>query len=198
MSTLAKPLLSPEEYLALERAAERKSEYYQGEMFAMSGASVLHNILVVALIETLAPLARAAGCLLLPSDMRVTVPGGTMYAYPDVSVVCGAMEVAEGDVLLNPTVLIEVLSPSTEAYDRGRKFQQYRRIPSLRDYILVSQDQIRVECYSRRDAGPWTLTEATSAEEELEIPSLGCRLKVSELYRNFSTVPDPLIRRMLP
>jgi Uma2 family endonuclease len=191
MSTLPKPLLSPEEYLALERAAERKSEYYQGEMFAMSGGSFNHNRLSSQFIAILNQSLRETGCAVLTSDMRTAVPQSKLYTYPDVSVVCSPPDLTAEDTLLNPVLIAEVPSPSTEAYDRGLKLELYRLIPSLQDYILISQTHIHVECYSRQESGIWALTEATGRASELLIPSLGLRLPLAELYRGLDLPAEP-------
>jgi Uma2 family endonuclease len=183
---LSKPerWITPEEYLEAERRAEEKSEYFDGEIYAMSGASLRHNRLVANLVGTLHSQLRGGPCAALPSDMRVRVPATGLYTYPDVSVVCGEpqLEDAHMDILLNPVVLIEVLSESTEGYDRGRKFEHYRRIASLQEYVLVSQKQPRVEGYRRQGEREWLLTEAVGLEESVELPSVRCVLSLAEVY----------------
>jgi Uma2 family endonuclease len=183
---LSKPerWISPEEYLELERRAETKSEYFDGQTYAMSGASFVHTHLVANLVITLGSQLKGGPCTVLPSDMRVRVPETGLYTYPDVSVVCGEpkLEDAHQDILLNPVVLIEVLSESTETYDRGRKFEHYRRIATLQEYVLVSQKESRVEAYHRQTAREWLLTEALALDERVELPSVRCVLELRELY----------------
>jgi Uma2 family endonuclease len=174
---------TPEEYLAREVVAEAKSEYRDGNPYAMAGASRAHNLIAG---NTFAQLhARLSGrpCETYMSDMRVKVSRTRLYAYPDVVVVCGAprFEENQGESLLNPTVLIEVLSPSTEAYDRGAKFTHYRRLDSLREYILIAQDHVHVEHYQRR-GDQWLLTEFTTLDESLTLPVLDCQIPLREIY----------------
>ena len=184
MSTQPRTALTPEEYLELERKAEYKSEYYHGEMFAMAGASREHNVLAMNLSATLHAQLRRRPCEVYPSDMRVRVGATGLYTYPDVSVVCGQPQLADehADILLNPTFLAEVLSPSTEGYDRGRKFEHYRTIESLAEYLLVAQDRIHVDLYTRQQDGRWVLSEASRLEDTLELPSIGCQLALADLY----------------
>ena len=159
MSTQPKTFLTPEQYLDIERKAEYKSEYYRGEMFAMAGASLAHNTLVANLIGEFHGKLRAGPCRVLPSDMRVRVTSTGLYTYPDVVVVCGEPRVLDNqmDTLLNPSVLVEVLSPSTEDYDRGRKFEQYQSIESLREYLMLASDRVHADLYTRQPDGRWLL-----------------------------------------
>ncbi|HMD71178.1 MAG TPA: Uma2 family endonuclease [Bryobacteraceae bacterium] len=184
MSATPKTYLTPEQYLEIERAAEFKSEYFQGEMFAMAGAKWAHNLLVGNLIASLHEQLRSRPCAVLPSDMRVRVSRSDLYTYPDVVVVCGEPKFLDDrrDTLLNPTVLIEVLSPSTEAYDRGRKFEQYRTIESLSEYLLVSSDRVQAELFTRQADGRWLLTAAGGMEGALEFQSVGCRIGLRDVY----------------
>lgn len=174
--------LSVEEYLAWERAQPEKHEYVDGEVFAMAGASLAHDTIVGNAIGELRTLLRGKPCVALPSDLRVRIPSTGAYTYPDVSVVCGRPELegAARDTLLNPTVLIEVLSPTTEAYDRGKKFELYRSIASLRDYLLVSSTEILVEHFVRQEDGAWLLR-VHRAGERVAL-SIGATLSVDELY----------------
>src|SRR5215211_3382177 len=152
MSSQRKTLLTPEEYLAVERRSEVRSEYLAGEVFAMVGASKRHNLIVSNLIRVLGNQLLDRPCNVYPSDMRVKVSRIGKYTYPDVVVACEEEEFddEERDTLLNPLVIIEVLSESTEAYDRGRKFEHYQYIESLTEYLLVSQEPYRVEQYVRQ------------------------------------------------
>ena len=176
--------LSEEEYLALDRAAEFRSEFVDGEMFAMSGGSLRHARLQRNLLFELQSALKDTGCEAFTSDMRVRVPATRMYAYPDVTVICGKPVLVDEhqDILLNPIVIFEVLSPSTERYDRGLKFQQYRAIESLKDYILVDQNQVRIEQFTRQDSSPWTLRDYQRLEEVLTIASINVSLPLHRIY----------------
>ena len=183
MASDPRPRISPEEYLALERQAETKSEYLDGEIFAMTGASRKHNRLSVNLTVALDSQLRDKGCEVYANQMRVKVSVTGLYTYPDVIVVCGEpqFEDAEVDTLLNPTLIIEVLSKSTEDYDRGTKFLHYRALPSLREYILIAQNRIHVEHHLRQNDA-WLLTETDLREDVIELPSVGARLALTEIY----------------
>ena len=176
--------ISPAEYLEAERAAETKSEYYAGQVFAMTGASLAHNWIVASLIRVLGRQLEGTRCGVLPSDMRLHIVATGLYTYPDVTIVCGAPELGDEhrDTLLNPTVLIEVLSPSTESYDRGHKAEHYRQIPSLQEYLIVRQDAPRIERYRRLGEREWTLTEAIGLEESVQLASVPCSLALGEVY----------------
>jgi Uma2 family endonuclease len=184
MSTLPKTLLTPEQYIEIERQAAYKSEYFQGEMFAMAGAGLAHNVLVANLVAGLHSQLRARPCRVLPSDMRVLVAATGLYTYPDVVVVCGDPQFTDQrfDTLINPNLIVEVLSPSTEAYDRGRKFEQYAAIASIQEYLLVATDRVHVDLYTRQADGRWLLTSANRLEDTLELESVNCRLSLAELY----------------
>jgi Uma2 family endonuclease len=179
-------LITAEQYLAQERLAETKSEYLGGEVFAMAGASRQHNKIVVNILNALGPQLRRRPCDLYPSDMRVKVAATGLYTYPDVSVVCGELqfEDAEVDTLLNPMVIIEVLSKSTAAYDRGEKFEQYRKIPSLNEYLLIAQERCLAEHYVRQPDGRWLLSEANDLQDVIELQSIGCRLALADVYED--------------
>ena len=184
MSAHSKTLLTEAEYLERERKAEYKSEYYQGEMFAMSGASEMHNLLAGNLYAALHGQLRRRSCRVFGSDMRVRVSATGLYTYPDVVVVCGDRKFADNefDTLLNPTLLAEILSPSTEAYDRGRKAEHYRQIESLAEYLLVAQDRVHVDLYTRQPDGTWSLKDASRPEETIELRSIECVLSLADLY----------------
>jgi Uma2 family endonuclease len=178
--------ISPEEFLARDREAEFKSEYYDGEVVSMSGASLRHNRVVRNLLVTLGTQLRRGPCEVLPSDMRVWNRVRRSYTFPDVVVVCGTPRLSDErrDVLLNPTLLIEVLSDSTQARDQGQKSEGFRRLDSLQEYLLVSQDEVRVERYRRYSEHQWMLTEALDLHGVLELDSIGCTLPLSEVYEN--------------
>lgn len=173
--------ITPEDYLKFERLSQEKHEYFNGEIFAMTGASEKHNLIAMSTSASLYAQLRKSPCKVYPSDMRVKIPRS--YTYPDVSVVCDTpkFEDKEFDTLLNPTVIIEVLSPSTEAYDRGGKFQSYRTLSSLQEYLLISQDSVRIEHYVRRDH-EWVFSDTTSLESVVMLPSINCSLALSDVY----------------
>ncbi len=186
-----KPHLSPAEYLEIERAAETKSEYIEGEMYAMSGASYEHNLIAANLTAGLHAALRGGSCRVVGSDQRVKEERATFYTYPDLAIHCGEPRFEPDghlDTLLNPTVLIEILSPSTEAYDRGRKFSYYRAIPSLREVVFVAQDRPLVERFSRMDTGDWALHAIEGYDAGTYLPSVGVRLALAEIYEG---VPRP-------
>jgi Uma2 family endonuclease len=174
--------LTEEQYLAIERPAEFKSEFLDGVMYAMSGGSPRHSRLAVNIAQ-LHGMLRGTACQVFNSDLRVRA-SSRMYAYPDVSVVCGKLQLADEqkDVLLNPIVIFEVLSPSTEQYDRGLKFQLYRTIPSLREYILVDQNRVQVEQYIYQDASTWILRDHQGLDAELKLDSIGASLPLRLIY----------------
>jgi Uma2 family endonuclease len=183
MASDPRPRISPEEYLALERQAETKSEYLDGEIFAMTGASRKHNRLNLNLAFILDSQLKVEGCEVYASEMRVKVAESGLYTYPDVVVACGEpqFEDAEVDTLLNPQLIIEVLSKSTQDYDRGTKFLHYRALASLREYVLVAQDRIHVEHYLRQNDA-WRLTETDRREDVIELASVGARLALADVY----------------
>jgi len=175
--------ITPEEYLRMERASPEKHEYYNGEIFAMNVASENHNIVVGSTFASLYAQLRKKPCQIYPSDLRVRIPATGLYTYPDISIVCGTPEFEDDglDTLLNPTIIIEVLSASAEQYDRGKKFQHYRTIASLQEYILIAQDNIRIEHFARQGE-QWVLTGAKAIYSVLNLPSINCNLALSEVY----------------
>jgi Uma2 family endonuclease len=178
-----RPRLSPEEYLAFERASEQKHEYADGEIFAMSGCTRAHSLITGNIQGELRSALLDRPCEVHTSDMRVKIAAAGRYVYPDVSVVCGEpmFEDAEADTLVNPSVIVEVLSESSERYDRGDKFAQYRSVPSVSDYVLISQTTARVEHFRRQPDGKWLLTIAGPGEE-LAIESIGVTINVDRVY----------------
>lgn len=190
MSSLPKTRFTPEQYLEMERKAEHKSEYWNGEIVAMAGGSKQHSLISVNISGELRARLKDKPCRTYSSDLRVRV-AQTRYFYPDVSVVCGEPEFAgeEADMLINPMVLVEVLSPSTEDKDRGIKFIFYRQIPTLTDYVMVSQDEPRVEHYARQEDGRWLLTDLRGPDAVLRLPSIGCELPLSEVYARVAFPP---------
>lgn len=183
VSTAAQLRHTPEEYLNLERNAETKSEYLNGEIFALAGASRIHNRISLNMAGGLNAKLHDRPCEVFMSDMRLKIDPTGLYTYPDVVVACNGprFEDSHLDTLLNPTLIVEVLSPSTEAFDRGEKFAHYRRLESLQEYILIAQDRIRVEHYLRQGK-QWLLTELNQYEDVLPLPSIQCDLSLREIY----------------
>ena len=176
--------LTPEEYLALERKAEYKNEYINGEIVAITGASRIHNLITINIGSELRQQLKEAPCEVYSNDMRVRIPSTGLYTYPDAVVVCGEPKLEDDflDTLLNPTLIFEVLSTSTEAYDRGKKFSDYRTIESLAEYALVAQDEYRVEQYVKQSDGRWLLTDIRSLDGTVELASVSCVLALKEIY----------------
>lgn len=177
-------LATPEEYLAAERVAETRSEYFAGEILAMTGASRVHNVIAGNIHGLMWTHLRGRPCEAYIGDMRVKVSTSGGYTYPDVVVVCGepCFEDVHVDTLLNPTLIVEVLSPSTERYDRGRKLEHYRKIPSLAEYVLVSQDARRIEWYTRQEGEFWFYRDTQEGQQTVEFASIGCILSLDEVY----------------
>jgi Uma2 family endonuclease len=188
MSSQPKTKFTPEEYLAIDRQSEHKNEYFDGEIFAMTGASRRHNLISVNVASMLNTQLTDRDCEVYASDMRVKVSPTGLYTYPDVVVVCGEpqFEDKEIDTLLNPTVVIEVLSKSTEGYDRGDKFEHYRRVESLAEIVLVAQDKHHIEHYGRQNGSQWLLTETNSLQDKIILSSISCELSLSSIYRKVS------------
>ncbi len=184
-STQPRSHLTPEQYLEIERKAEYKSEYLAGQVFAMSRASEEHNLIAVNLIALLRPQLRTRGCRLYTSDMRVRIMPTGLFTYADVVAVCDKPRFMDShvDTLLNPTFLVEILSPSTEAYDRGRKSEHYRALESLTEYLLLAQDHMHADLFTRAE-GRWVLTEAGGPEDVLDLHSIGCKIKMADLYED--------------
>jgi len=184
MSTQAKTSLSPAEYLELERRADFKSEYYEGETFAMAGASPRHVWITANLVREFGQQLKEKPCRVSASDLRLRVTPTGLYTYPDVLVVCGEPQLADDqqDTLLNPTVIVEVLSESTRDYDRGRRFQHYRTLPSLAEYLTVDQDEPHVEHWTRQPESRWLLAEFAGLEQAIRLASIDCVLPLAEIY----------------
>ena len=190
MSSLPKPYFTPEEYLERERLADYKSEYFAGEIFAMAGASRTHNLISNNVSASLTTQLRDRPCEVYANDMRVQADGAWQYSYPDVVVVCGEPQFRDGreDTLSNPIVVVEVLSPSTEANDRGEKFMRYRQTPSLTDYVLLSQYARHVEHFVKQPDGSWRMTEA-DGEDTILLSSIGCVLPLTDAYNKVTLEP---------
>jgi Uma2 family endonuclease len=188
MSAQAQPRLTPEQYLELERAAEFRHEYYNGRMYAMPGGTFPHVVVIGNLSRELGNALKKRPCVVATSDLRVRVSANGLYTYSDIAVVCGPPKLLDGhkDTLLNPILIAEVLSPSTEAYDRGFKFAQYRTLESLQEYALVSQTEPRVEVFRRQSSGDWLLSEAVGLEAVCRFESVNSIVALSEIYANIT------------
>lgn len=174
-----------EEYLAFEDASLEKHEYYQGEIFAMAGASFSHNQIVGNTLAEVHQHLKGKSCQVFPSDLKVQVEANSLFTYPDIAILCDKPSFIENrtDAITNPTIIIEVLSPSTMDYDRAGKFILYRALPSLKEYILISSTEHRFEKFVRQGEN-WLLSEVRSAEETVNIETIGFQITLSELYRN--------------
>ncbi len=184
MAVDPKPHFSARDYLLLERRAETKSEYLDGQIVSMVGGSLRHSLISGNLVGELGRRLRDSSCQVHPSDLRVRIVSANVYTYPDVTVVCGEprLEDEQGDSLLNPLLVAEVLSPTTEAYDRGAKLRWYQTIESLSDYLLVSQTLPRIEHYARHGADGWLYTAAEGLDAIVPLASLGIELPLGEVY----------------
>jgi len=176
--------IGPEEYLTVERKSEIRHEYLDGEVFAMAGASREHNQISANIVRVLGNQLLERPCSVFSSDMKVKIREIEKYTYPDIVVVCGeeAFEDENNDVLLNPVVIMEILSDSTEAYDRGDKFAHYQLLGSLAEYLLISQYSCRVERFARRDDATWIYSKYQNLEDVVVIEAAGCQLPVSGIY----------------
>ena len=184
MSTLtAQTYLTPSEYLAWERKQPFKNEYHNGQIIAMSGASRAHNLITMNMANQFYTQLLTHGCEIYPGDMRVRTSPTVSYYYPDVVVVCGEPRFEDDtfDTLLNPVLIVEILSPSTAAFDRGEKFEHYKQLDSLQEYMLISQNRVHVERYLRRDT-QWILTEYRKIDEGIHLLSNRCKLSVRDIY----------------
>ena len=183
-SAASTPKLTAQEYLAIERDVEDKHEFYDGEMFAMGGASREHNLLVFNLGVTLGPQIRSRDCEAYLNDMRVHIALNNSCTYPDVVITCKKPRFEDEtlDTLTNPQVVIEVLSKSTEQFDRGTKFEYYRSIDSLMEYVLVAQDRKHIDHFLRQSDGSWLMREASGDTGVIELPSIGCQLSLADIY----------------
>jgi Uma2 family endonuclease len=184
MSLQPKTAYAPEEYLAIEREAEFKSEYFDGEIFAMAGASRKHNLISLNAAVSLHNQLKKSSCEVYSSDMRVKVSPTGLYTYPDIVIVCDTPQFEDSvfDTLINPLVIIEILSPGTESYDRGKKFENYRTLPSLAEYIMISQNRCYIEHYIRQPDNTWLFSETRDMADGVQIASVECELTLEEIY----------------
>lgn len=177
--------IAPDEYLRLEREAAFKSEYVSGEIIPMAGASTNHNRIKENVVLDIGTFLRGKGCRSYSSDQRVSVPTNSLYAYPDVVVVCGPNQYHDEvpDTLINPLLIVEVLSPGTAAFDRGDKFALYRHSPTFREYLLIDSEKIRAEVFRKHEQGYWFLaSEAATPNDSIDLESIGLTLAVTTLY----------------
>lgn len=189
MASQSVPYLTPDDYLAIEEKAEFKSEYYNGEMFAMSRASWHHNKLTFRLVRLLDEQLDGTSCGGVGSDMRARVRHRSLYVSRlDYSL---RRTADPGNTLINPTLIVEVLSPSTEGYDRGRKFDQYQNIESLAEYVIVAQDRVQVLLFTRQSDHRWLLSSATSLDDNIELASIGCKIPLGKLYEQIHFDDEP-------
>jgi Uma2 family endonuclease len=184
MTTQAIAFVTPDEYLAAERVSESRSEYLDGVVCPMTGGSINHIRIVTNLTRELSNQLLTRPCDVLSVDLKVRLPDSRKFFYPDVTVVCGELQFHDRrrDIILNPVVIIEVLSKSTEAFDRGAKFQAYQTLDSLKEYVLVAQDKPFVEQFVRQADGKWTYTAVAGLEGSLSLPSVECTLSLSAVY----------------
>ena len=176
--------VTPQEYIENERQAEFRSEYLAGEIFAMAGATRSHNLIVLNIAEELRSHRKGGACEVFANDMRVEVSPTGLYTYPDLVVVCGEPQFKDTveDTILNPTIIVEVLSKSTGSYDRGEKFEHYCRLAALTDYLLVSQDRAAIEHRTRKSDNTWQLTFYYGLDAVVPLPAIGCELRLSDVY----------------
>ncbi len=193
MSSQPKHLYSLEEYFALEIESEEKYEYFNGDAFCMSGVSPNHAQIESNLITTLNNTLRERGCRVFPANLRIKVPAAPPYRYPDLAVLCEKPvyeEIGGIETLINPALIIEVLSPSTEAFDRGDKFTYYKSVPSFGEYLLVAQHRPHVTHYVKQTGGKWEYEEANDTAATLYLPTIDCTLALDEVYRDVEFNPD--------
>lgn len=186
MSAQVQPRLTPEQYLELDRQSEIRNEYYDGRMFAMSGGKFNHARITANLSGDLRYALKKTPCGVASSDLRIRIAPDGLYTYPDITVVCGEPEFHDdkNDTLVNPILVVEVLSPSTEAYDRGFKAGQYRQMASLKEYALVSQFEARIEVFRRQESGAWLLWEYAGMDAACHFASVRCDIALADIYEN--------------
>jgi Uma2 family endonuclease len=191
MSARAVPRLTPEEFLAAERAAEFRSEYVNGEVFAMSGGTDVHCMLATSMTHILMGSLEDGPCNVFGGNLMVEIAAGLAYCFPDVMAVCGAREHSQGrkDIITNPVLIVEVLSPSTESWDRGGKFDLYRMIDTLKEYVLISQEKMSVEWFTKRDNGEWTFRVAKGPEAMARLESVNVDVPLARLYKKVELLP---------
>jgi Uma2 family endonuclease len=198
MAAREQAFLTPEQYLEIEKQASFKSEYISGQMFAMAGGSPTHSLIAMNVGVELGTRLRGTLCRVYNSDLRVAFEATNLYTYPDVTVTCQKPVYTglQNDALTNPTLIVEVLSPSTELYDRGEKFAHYQRSATLAEYVLVAQDRPRVERYARTAEGGWLLTVAEGTDATIELRSIDVTLALADIYANIEFDDTPKTVRL--
>ena len=198
MASIHVPYLTEEEYLALEREAVTKSEFHDGQMFALAGGTRAHSRIAVNLCVAFASALKDRDCSAENSDLRLHIPQRRSYVYPDLMISCGDEAGPENDVAERPVLVGEVLSPKTESYDRGAKFALYRTVDSLREYLLASQAEPLLELFSRQADGRWVLSEARGLEAVLRVDSLGFSIRLEDVYRRVKLLSAPATEDAAP
>jgi Uma2 family endonuclease len=193
MASSPATFITPEQYLELDRKAERPSEYYRGEMFPVEGATRAHSLIVTNVAGVFRTLLKHRSCEVYSSTLRLRVTATGLYAYPDVMVACGEPLFADdqADTLLNPVLIAEVLSKSTQDYDRGQKFQHYRTVASVMEYLAIAQEKVFVECWSRQSDHRWLLTEFDNLSGSIRLDSIGVDLSIAEIYDKVTFAAGP-------
>ncbi len=179
-----KSKLSVEEYLQFEKASRDKHEYFKGEIFAMAGAGARHNVIFSNFFISIGIQLKGKPCKPYGSDLRIHIPENSLFTYPDISIICGEIipSKVDADTTIQPTVIIEILSPSTRNYDQGIKFRLYREIPTLKEFITIDSESIGIEAYRINSQGNWELKDHRSIDETLTIPTVGLSLSLKEIY----------------
>ncbi len=199
MSTVStKPWISAEEYLRLEAREGVRYEYFQGEIFAMVGGTANHSIIKLNTGTAFTVALRGTPCRPFDSDMRVKVEATGLYTYPDLSICCGPRQMEGDTTLVNPTVLVEVLSPSTESYDRGTKFLHFEQIPSLQHYLLIAQDVVRIEHFLRQGSSQWLRTAYKDQDAKIRLESLQMELSIADIYQDVEWEYPPQLHQSTP
>ncbi|MBF0120888.1 MAG: Uma2 family endonuclease [Desulfobacterales bacterium] len=177
-------VITEKEYLEIERASKIRHEYHDGEIFSMAGASGNHNLIISNIIRELGNQLRKTPCRVFPSDMKLRVEEINSFVYPDIMIVCGEIKFFDNncDVLLDADLIIEVLSDSTESYDRGKKFSYYRQLKSFKEYLLISQKERRIQSFFKNEKAYWQFSEANDKQDEIILESIGCKLKLDDVY----------------
>jgi Uma2 family endonuclease len=185
MAIQSEPRLTPEQYLEIERTSDTRHEFYRGEMYAMSGGSLRHAVIIGNFSSALHGALTDRPCVVVTSDLRTCVAPDGLYTYPDIVVICGEPKFVDSrtDTVRNPVLLVEVLSPSTESHDRGFKSAQYRTLEGLQEYVLVSQTEARVETHRRQPGNQWLLIDSVGMDAVCELASVDCRVPLAEIYR---------------
>lgn len=186
MSAVPEQYLTLDDYIALEESSGIKHEFFEGTAYAVTGASPAHHLIAANVIGSLRAQLRGKSCRLYSSDQRFKVEATGLFTYADASVVCGPAQFADAPkhTMTNPTVLVEILSPSTESSDRGKKFQHYRKLESLRAYLLIAQDSMHVELYIRQEQNRWLLIEFTEPEATVPLEAIGCSMAIKDIYED--------------